>query len=569
MKTRRFSSLLLALLGWLLAACAVDGASEYNNDDLCLHDDECGPGHACGPNGTCWAVRDPLELPLGIEIYDQRVGSAKLGQLIYDLGPTELVPDADGVIRVTIPDPFTIEGTVRTNTLDATVQALLLSYRLSHIPGRGVTSASQSLGSVDSGGVPYDLTFVQPDLYVLQVVPQPATTVAPLLVYEEFKHDTTVNFTMGVVNYEVIGRLVDADGQPVTNATVWIFDFETGASSTVATTSAMPENTGEFRCRFTDRPASLSIFTGAGETGLVQPSVLFEIDAAALETWSQTHGDDGYEAGDLIIPALAPPITFGTNIFGYNTSGGRTVVPGAQVTFKTVVGGGTRDNGVVVAEGTTDEEGNVTVSLVPGDHETGRVYEVTVMTPIDSPFASTKKQLEVGPLSGYGESIELERRVTAVGQVLSPDDDLPLPQVTIKATPSTSSTGNTNESMIGTTYQPSTQTDSSGWFTLLLDPGYYDFSLIFPDRLKYPNTTFFDQIVAQMRASTTFSFKPAPPAMVRVLVQDERGVPLSSMEVRAYLVAPECQLVGECTVPAQQLSASRTNTDGLVALIVP
>ena len=191
------------------------------------------------------------------------------------------------------------------------------------------------------------------------------------------------------------------------------------------------------------------------------------------------------------------------------------------------------------------------------------------MTPIDSPFASTKKQLEVGPLSGYGESIELERRVTAVGQVLSPDDDLPLPQVTIKATPSTSSTGNTNESMIGTTYQPSTQTDSSGWFTLLLDPGYYDFSLIFPDRLKYPNTTFFDQIVAQMRASTTFSFKPAPPAMVRVLVQDERGVPLSSMEVRAYLVAPECQLVGECTVPAQQLSASRTNTDGLVALIVP
>ena len=242
MKTRRFSSLLLALLGWLLAACAVDGASEYNNDDLCLHDDECGPGHACGPNGTCWAVRDPLELPLGIEIYDQRVGSAKLGQLIYDLGPTELVPDADGVIRVTIPDPFTIEGTVRTNTLDATVQALLLSYRLSHIPGRGVTSASQSLGSVDSGGVPYDLTFVQPDPYVLQVVPQPATTFAPLLVYEEFKHDTTVNFTMGVVNYEVIGRLVDADGQPVTNATVWIFDFETGASSTVATTSAMPEN---------------------------------------------------------------------------------------------------------------------------------------------------------------------------------------------------------------------------------------------------------------------------------------------------------------------------------------
>ncbi len=565
---QRFVFIVISFTILQYSACAADMGPNIQAAS-CIADTDCDPGFGCSPGGKCLELRDPLELPLGLEIYDQRVGSAKLGQLIYDLGPTELVPDEDGILRITIPDAFTIEGNVRTNTLESTVQALLLSYRLSHIPGRGVTSASQTLGRVNSGGTPYEIDLIQPDLYVLQVIPQPATTFAPLVVYDEFTQNTQVDFTLGLVNYEVIGRLVDGNGAPVLNATVWIFDFETGASSTVATTSAMPESEGEFRCRFTDVPKSLSIFTGSGDTGVVQPSVLFEVSVAELEAWTLERGTDGYDAADLVIPALPAPITFGTNIFGYSASGSLQVVSGAQVTFKSVVGGGTRDNGVIVAEGTTNEEGNVTVSLVPGDFETGREYEVTVTTPIDSPFASTKKLLEVGPISGYGESIELERRVTAVGQVTSPDTGSPLAQVTIKATPSTSSTGNPNEDMINTTYQPSTQTDSSGWFTLLLDPGYYDFSLIFPDRLKYPNATFFDQIVAQMRDGSTFSFSPPPPALVKVIVQDERGVALSSMEVRAYLVAAECPLSGECSVPAQLLSSARSDDSGRVSLIVP
>jgi len=558
----------IAFAGQLAAACAADMGTHYEPVD-CATNEHCAEGMACSSFGRCLPLRDPVEVPLGIEIYDQRVGSPRLGQLILDLGPTELVPGEDGVVRVIVPDAFTIAGTVRTNALDTSVQALLLSYRLSHIPGRGVTSASQSLGRVNSGGVPYELTLVQPDPYVVQVVPQPATELAPMLVYRQFSRDTQVDFTMGVVNYQVVGRVVDSNGTPIPGVTVFIFDFETGAASTVAVTSAMPEDLGVFRCRFTDVPASLSIFTGAGTTGVVLPSVLFEVSVSELDAWTQSRGEDGYHAGDLIIPALAPPITFGTNVFGFAAGGGREVVSGAKVSFKAVVGGGTRDNGVITAESTTNTQGNVTVSLVPGDFETGRLYEVTVTTPIDSPFASAKKLLEVGPLSGYGESIELERRITAVGQVTSPDAGAPLAQVTVKATPATSSTGNPNEAMIDPTYQPATQTDSSGWFTLLLDPGYYDFSLIFPDRLRFPNTTFFDQIVAQMRAGTPFSFVPARPALVQILVVDRRGMPLPSMEVRAYQVAAECPLAGECTVPAQLLSSARTNTDGRVSLIVP
>ncbi len=567
MKPLRFLLIFVCFASFLVS-CAADMYSKTGPYG-CHADHDCDPGQACGPQGICMLVRDPVELPLGIEIYDQRTSSPLQGQLVMDLGPTELVPDAEGIVRITVPDPFTIEGRVRTQNNDSNAQALFLTYRLSHIPGRGVTSSSQTLGAVHAGGVPYSMRLVQPDFYVLQVIPQPATQLAPLVSFAYFSGNTQVDFTLGVENFEVIGRLVDAQGNPVTHATVWIFDFETGASSTVAQSSSEPGHEGEFRVYFTNEPLSLSIFTGPGNTGIVMPSVLFEVSTSQVEEWKQVHGHGSYHTGDLEFPALAPPITFGTNVFGFSGSGSREVVSGARVTFQSVVGGGTRNNGVIIAEGTTNEEGNVTVSLVPGEFETGRLYEVTITTPLDSPFASTKKTLEVGPVSGYGESVELERRITAIGQVLAPETGAPLSQVMIKASPSTNSTGLPIAEMIDAAYQPSTQTDSSGWFSMLLDPGYYDFSLIFPDRLKYPNTTIHDQIVAQLQDTVPFLFKPPTPSLVKFVLQDGNGVPLQNLEVRAFLVAPECPLAGECTIPAQHLYSSRTDTEGKASIIVP
>ncbi len=556
-------------LVWILAlftGCAADMGKSFTFVQ-CTVDMQCGEGYACGPMGQCIPLRDPLEVPLGLEVYDQRTDSPRRGQLVMDLGPTELVPDETGILRITLPDEFTVQGTVRTHSVDASVQALLLSYRLSHIPGRGVTSTSQSLGRVNAGGVPYEIALTQPDFYIFQIIPQPATEFAPLVAYGDYDRNSRLDFTLGVVNYEVIGRIVDSNGDPVPNVTVWIFDFETGASSTVALSSALPETQGQFRCVFTNRPQSLSIYTGAGSSGIVLPSVLFEISADTLVQWHAEHADSGYNAGDLVIPALAAPITFGTSVFGTSTSGAREAVAGARVTFRSVVGGGTRNDGVVVAEGTTNANGDVTLELVPGDFETSRTYEVTVTPPMDSPFAAIRKTLDVGPYSGYGESIELARRIRVVGTVRAPGGE-PLSQVTVKAAPATTSSGNPNEAMVGTSYQPSTQTDSTGTFTLTIDPGYYDFSLIFPDRYKYPNVTFQDFIVSDA-TQTPLEFIAPSPAMIRVVVQDTRGRLLPSMELRAFGVSSDCPLAGECTVPAQLLSTARTGTDGGAVLILP
>lgn len=556
----------IILFVWLAAGCAADMGKSFTFVQ-CTLDVQCGEGKACGPMGECIELRDPMEIPLGIEIYDQRPESPRRGQLIQDLAPSELIPDENGILRITIPESFTVQGTVRTHSVDASVQALLLSYRLSHIPGRGVTSTSQSLGRVNAGGVPYEIDLTQPDFYIFQVIPQPATDFAPLVAYGDYSRNSRLDFTLGVVNYEVIGRVVDSSGVPVPNVTVWIFDFETGASSTVAVTSALPETQGQFRCTFTNRPQSLSIYTGAGSNGMVLPSVLFEISSSVLEQWHTEHADPGYNAGDLTIPALAPPITFGTSLFGTSTSGAREPIAGARVVFRSTVGGGTHNDGVIVSEGTTNANGEVTLELVPGDFETSRTYEVTITPPMDSLFASARRTLEVGPYSGYGESIELQRRIRVVGTVNSPAGE-PLAQVTVKAAPATTASGLPNEAMVGTPYQPSTQTDSTGTFTLTIDPGYYDFSLIFPDKYKYPNVTFQDVIVSESM-DTPLRFWAPNPAMIRVVVQDTAGQPLPAMELRAFGIASDCPLEGECSVPAQLLSTARTDAAGAAVLILP
>lgn len=565
---KRFFSWLFRMLSvlWWFIGCAADFNTSFPFVQ-CTLDVQCGEHMVCGPIGQCIPLRDPLEIPLGIEIYDQRPNSPQRGKLIQDLGPTELVPDENGVLYITLPNAFTVEGTVRTESVSASVQALLLSYRLSHIPGRGVTSSSQSLGRVNAGGVPYEITLTQPDFYVFQVIPQPAIEFAPLIAYGNYDRNSRLDFTLGVVNYEVIGRVVDTNGLPVPNVTVWIFDYATGASSTVAITSALPDTQGQFRCVFTNRPQSLAIYTGAGSTGMVLPSVLFEISSEDLEQWHAEHVESGYHTGDLVIPALAPPITFGTNVFGTASSGAREAIAGARVTFRSIVGGGTQDNGVIVAEGTTNALGDVTLELVPGNFETSRTYEVTVTPPLDSPFATTRKTIEVGPYSGYGESIELTKRIRVVGTVRSPSGE-PLAQVTVKAAVATTSSGLPNEAMVGTPYQPSTQTDSTGTFTLTMDPGYYDFSLIFPDKYKYPNTTFQDIIISDAMEAP-LEFNAPSPAMIRVVVQDEVGRPLPSMELRAFQISSDCPLAGECAVPAQLLSTARTDVMGTAALILP
>ncbi len=144
---------------------------------------------------------------------------------------------------------------------------------------------------------------------------------------------------MGVVNYEVIGGLSISNGVPVPNVTVWIFDYETGASSTVAVTSAHAETQGQFRCTFTTRRSRFHLYW-CRLHGHGSAFGAFQISADTLETMACRTYRLRLHRGRLAIPALAAPFTFGTNVSERHRPERVRQLSARAWFFRSVVGGG-------------------------------------------------------------------------------------------------------------------------------------------------------------------------------------------------------------------------------------
>ncbi|MBN2722441.1 MAG: carboxypeptidase regulatory-like domain-containing protein [Deltaproteobacteria bacterium] len=547
----------------VFSGCASLDSSSQNNDDLCIGDYQCPEGYGCTSRGNCLPFVDPSEVPIGIEIYDQRTDSPTKGKLILDFGPDDLNIDGDGYVHLTIPEPVRISGTMKTAKSDVSVDAMLISYRLSNIPGRNIVSQTMSVGEVNYFGTQYEMDVVQRGYYYFQVIPQPSDKIAPILRFHHATDDSQMDFTLGEEKYVVTGRVNDAGGNPVSGAVVWGFDLETGASSTISEITS--DASGLFSVSFTNIPTTLSLYIGPAEYSTRIPAVLFEYSDDDLR--NQVQGNDGviyFDCQTLEVPELPAPITFGTTIYGTSASGNREYINGATVTFKSVVGGGTRNNGVILAEGNTDSEGNITVELIPGDFDNVRIYEVSVTPPTDSNFSGITKVIEVGSLSGFGESIELLPQINAVGQVLSPENSEPLEQVLVEAY------GKIESNLDDNVFQRSTRTDSNGWFSLNLDPGIYDFSLYFSDSYIYPYTTFEEEDISENATEMTpFLFVPPMPGIVKIILEDTSGNPIKDLEIRTYQVPVECLDDVDCEYEARLLHSSRTDSNGLASSLVP
>ncbi len=575
-------SLLLLLSALLFPSCLWESDPKEEPNYECTNDEECAhKGQLCAPNRTCMELRDPLELPLGIEVYDKRKGSSTRGKLLFDVGPRGLVPGEDGVVHVTLPEPTTM--TVQVNTLKGMTEGNLVSYRLSAIPGKDVVTAVTDLGVVSNAPVrEYELKVRQKGDYLLQVIPFETASYSPMISYFTLTEDRTEPFELGHTNYRVRGRVRDSDGLPVLGAQVFAFDWETGAASTVA--EVTQDATGAFELLFSDIPLSLSIYVVPTEHVSVFPADKFTVTQNDLARGTvHLEGIPTIEVGELVLQATPGPITFETQVYGYTHSGTKENVAGAKVTFRAEVKKGSQQGridpsansttdgtGVILVEGVTDADGWAVVELIPGEHALNRVYEVTVVTPVDSPFASIRKDILVGSTGGIGEPIELENRIDVVGQITGPQEGEPLRTVLVSATVSSNAQELNPEIMVDPDYMQTAQSDADGWFSLRLDPGYYDFSLMYPSAYWFPYSTYTDQVVFPSKTDNNFTFTPAKPAMVRIVVQDAQGNPLPDMEIRAYSVDEACNLNHvTCDYPARLLSTSTTNNQGLATLLVP
>ncbi len=575
---------LLFLFSLVFAACVDNGPDVSNPEAECSIDADCPvEGTVCTPRKICLPLKDPLEVPVGIEIYDHRGDSSTRGKLLMDVGPADLVPDTDGIVYITVPDPITISGTIKTT--EGFVNGTVVSYRSSSIPGKEVVTSTLDVGTITPApGVEYSFSVVQRGMYLLQVIPSPAADYAPMLKDVWASQDWEQNFTLGRETYKVRGRITDTDGVPFNGqATLFIFDWLTGHASTVETLTG--DASGYFEVIFADIPSSLSIYITPTDYSSIFPADRFDVSQEALATGTVSiDGIPTFDAGTLLLQATPAPITFKTSIYGRTKSGTTEWVAGARVTFRSEVthlslshgnvdpqGSGTTDaTGIIVVEGTTDASGIVSVEIIPGEFTLGRIYEVTVVTPHDSPFASIKKQIEVGSSSGFGESIELENRIDVVGQITWADSGEPMSTVLVEAAISHNAEELHPETMIDANYMQTDQTDAEGWFTLRLDPGYYDFSLLFPDSYGLPYNTYTDlNITPEQGQNSTYSFSPTQPSVIRVVLLDTAGQPVRDMQVRAYAVAEECEIddLG-CEIPARLLSSYTTSADGMATLLV-
>jgi hypothetical protein len=136
---------------------------------------------------------------------------------------------------------------------------------------------------------------------------------------------------------------------------------------------------------------------------------------------------------------------------------------------------------------TTDMAGNAKLSLIPGMNDMARTYEVSVVPPPGSPYASTCVEKQI--LSPTDEStIALSRRTLLGGSVTSALGE-PIKGVTIVASrDATSARVCAVSSSTGpTTF--TTNADENGYYELYLDPGTYQVDYDPPSGSSAPRLT--------------------------------------------------------------------------------
>ncbi|MBU1240059.1 hypothetical protein KJ865_10160, partial [Myxococcota bacterium] len=201
-----FGFLIILLL--TMTSCVDNGSTNPAVKGECSVDAEClTEGTVCAPNLMCLQLKDPMEVPLGIEIYDYRGDSATRGKMLMDVGPADLIPSEDGIVYISIPDPMTLSGTIKTT--QGFVKGTVVTYRSSSIPGKEVVTSSLDVGTINQApGVNYSFSVVQKGMYLLQVIPSPSTDYAPLLKDVWMSQNWDQDFTLGRESYKVRGQVL-------------------------------------------------------------------------------------------------------------------------------------------------------------------------------------------------------------------------------------------------------------------------------------------------------------------------------------------------------------------------
>ncbi|HVU53392.1 MAG TPA: carboxypeptidase-like regulatory domain-containing protein [Polyangia bacterium] len=512
----------------------------------CQTDDACGDGRACA-SGTCLPRAAP-PASWGVALTPRSDSTA---------GYTELpgLPMAAASLDLVATPKVTITGALGydANATPVTTAHVVLTVP-STIAGLSdlqyetdLATASKTPTPTFTLPVPSGLVGRAGKLRVLPGAPDNAThapatfavMVAPMLALPIPTKALTVS-----------GRLLSALGDPLVGLVARAFEDGDLVSNVASTTAD-----------------GFSLLVPADTSA---PSLAVELAAAASDApqphfWAKPFAlTASYDLGDVQLPAYGQPNTFSFLFQG--RSPGDPAVTGALVRAHTVLADDARGTTDYLRDGQTDMTGQASLSLLPGSTDALRLYDVAVVPPAGSVYATRCLEMFGLAAGGLQPAVTLDRRPVFTGSVVGADGT-PVADATIQATRTAPEQATACDEYASPPVVTGTTMDD-GSFQLLLDAGTYTLDFDPPAGAPYPRLT--ETGVAVSTSSGPHAVQLPPGAVLEGTLRDGAGAPLPQAGLRFYQPRPACPEPTACAGTAAVLEAqARADGNGHYRVVIP
>jgi hypothetical protein len=520
----------------------------------CDRDQQCAGGLACVA-GTCMPLAAPSPRWVA-EVEPLPDSEAGLLELTSLPAPMRFETAGKVTLAATVsPEPgapLLTSAHVVLSVLAANAGRPDLRFESELVAPQGATTSASFTLSVPEGALGRDAT--------VRLIPTgpAAATHAPVTL--AVKVGPTLSLTLPSKSLTLQGRLFLAVGDAKVGQVVRAFQGSE-LVSTVGVTAA----DGTFALsvpasRMGNAPGQAVVVELAPPVGAAEPRLVTKPFSVTADV----------DLGDLRLPAFSQP-----NVFGFlvRAAGNAKVsIPGAIVFARTRAEDASGAT-TFQRQGTSNEAGQVSLALLPGSTTALRSYDIAVVPPTDSPYATycSSKPLPLGA-GGTTQSpamlspVELQHR-TLFGRTIHASDGVtPVEGVMVVATRTVVDETIPCSAEI-TTRVPTATTDSKGTFSLYLDPGTYRFDYFPPAGAPVP---LFSEMKVKLEASVTSSSQvigdlmlPAA-AVADGTVRDAMGQPVPLAAVRLYEM-PACPMPAGCMgapLPPTLRAEARTDAAG-------
>jgi hypothetical protein len=549
----------VAVLALTVAACSRGTTASAVG---CVSDAACGDGNACLA-GTCLPRAVPATA-WACEVEPTADSASADTELTQATGPSDAF-DLAASASVTITGKLTFDASATplttahlVLTTPSTIQGRAdLQYETDLIQNPAPTAVTPAAPAF-TFSVPKTVIGHAGTLLVLPTAPDDAThppaTFAVVLA-------TSLALTVPSKTFAVQGRLLSVLGDAQNGLVARALQDGALASNVVLTGSKAAD--GAFTLVVpVDRVAAVG---AAPITVELQPATT---DAPDPSFWSKPIAlASDTDLGDLHLPAFSQPDVFNFVVRGDTDDA--PAVAGAIVRARTLLADDASGTTDFLRDGMTDSTGLAHLSLLPGSASALRTYDVSVVPPSGSDFAT--QCLASFPLAAGGNlpAITLSHRAVLTGTVQS-SAGVPVAGVVVLATlaapdptsPTSPCAQDSGPSAATTT------TALDGTFTLRLDPGIYRFDYDPTAGAPFPRLTEPGVVVSATGARTVQL--PAG-ALVEGTLRDASGQPLPLAGVRFYQIA--CTTAATCTGPTRVapnlLAQARSDAIGHYRAVIP